>query len=120
MQCQIDVVRFLPQALREFEPEDQRAFLRFVTSVSRAPLLGFKYLEPQLCIQVPCRKSRPVQRARMPPLPVPLCVLLIGQRQGLSHLSWRFTTGCAKGHASSLSVGRHRHTEDAECELGYT
>ena len=35
-----------------FPPEDQRAFLRFVTSVSRGPLLGFRYLEPPLCIQV--------------------------------------------------------------------
>ncbi len=39
------------QALRTFSPEDQRAFLRFVTSVSRGPLLGFRYLEPPLCIQ---------------------------------------------------------------------
>lgn len=40
------------QALRSFSPEDQGAFLRFVTSVSRGPLLGFRYLEPPLCIQV--------------------------------------------------------------------
>ncbi len=40
------------QALRSFSAEDQRAFLRFVTSVSRGPLLGFRYLEPPLCIQV--------------------------------------------------------------------
>ncbi|CAM6100975.1 unnamed protein product [Calypogeia fissa] len=29
----------------------QRKFLKFVTGCSRGPLLGFKYLEPQFCIQ---------------------------------------------------------------------
>jgi HECT-domain (ubiquitin-transferase) len=42
------------QALRSFSLEEQGAFLRFVTSVSRGPLLGFRYLEPPLCIQVGC------------------------------------------------------------------
>ena len=56
------------QALRSFSLEEQGAFLRFVTSVSRGPLLGFRYLEPPLCIQVGCamwcspcfRRSRPL------------------------------------------------------------
>jgi ubiquitin-protein ligase E3 C len=34
------------------EPSEQEAFLKFVTACSRPPLLGFKYLEPQLCVQV--------------------------------------------------------------------
>jgi len=33
-------------------PAEQEAFLRFVTACSRPPLLGFKYLEPQLCVQL--------------------------------------------------------------------
>ena len=40
------------QALQDFTPEQQKAFLRFVTSCSRPPLLGFQYLDPKLCIQV--------------------------------------------------------------------
>jgi hypothetical protein len=40
------------EAVRSFTPAQQRQFLKFVTSCSRAPLLGFAYLEPQLCVQV--------------------------------------------------------------------
>ena len=40
------------QALQDFTPDQQKAFLRFVTACSRPPLLGFKYLDPALCIQV--------------------------------------------------------------------
>lgn len=39
-------------ALATFTPAEQAAFLRFVTSCPRPPLLGFKYLEPPLGIQV--------------------------------------------------------------------
>ncbi len=40
------------QALERFTPDQQAAFLRFVTACSRPPLLGFRYLEPQLCVQM--------------------------------------------------------------------
>ena len=40
------------QALESFTPDQQKAFLRFVTACSRPPLLGFKYLDPALCVQV--------------------------------------------------------------------
>ncbi|KNE71291.1 hypothetical protein AMAG_20330 [Allomyces macrogynus ATCC 38327] len=33
------------------EPEDRRRLLRFITSCTRAPLLGFKELQPALCIR---------------------------------------------------------------------
>lgn len=39
-------------ALRSMDTEQQRGFLRFVTSCGRPPLLGFKHLEPRLCVQV--------------------------------------------------------------------
>ena len=39
------------QAVSGFDDAQRAALLRFVTSVPRPPLLGFKYLEPQLCIQ---------------------------------------------------------------------
>ncbi|MCO5588845.1 hypothetical protein L7F22_042805 [Adiantum nelumboides] len=38
------------EVLREFEPEERCAFLKFVTSCSRAPLLGFKHLQPAFTI----------------------------------------------------------------------
>lgn len=40
------------QALEGFTPDQQKVFLRFVTACSRPPLLGFKYLDPALCVQV--------------------------------------------------------------------
>ena len=40
------------RALADFTPEEQGDFLRFCTSCPRPPLLGFKYLEPPLAIQV--------------------------------------------------------------------
>ena len=40
------------QAVDSFTDTQKGALLRFVTSCPRAPLLGFKYLEPQLCIQM--------------------------------------------------------------------
>lgn len=40
------------QALGSLTAEQQGQFLKFVTSCSRPPLLGFKYLEPPLCVQM--------------------------------------------------------------------
>jgi hypothetical protein len=58
----------LEQALEGFTPEQQKAFLRFVTACSRPPLLGFKHLDPALCVQVP---------PALPHLPCPCYVLLV-------------------------------------------
>ncbi|KAG2447722.1 hypothetical protein HYH02_007182 [Chlamydomonas schloesseri] len=46
------VIHCLWEALASFTPEEQGKFLKFVTSCSRAPLLGFRYLEPRLCVQM--------------------------------------------------------------------
>ncbi|KAL4436604.1 hypothetical protein ABPG75_003743 [Micractinium tetrahymenae] len=46
------VVQAFWAALATFTPAEQAAFLRFVTSCPRPPLLGFKYLEPPLAIQL--------------------------------------------------------------------
>lgn len=40
------------KALASLSAEEQGDFLRFVTSCPRPPLLGFRYLQPPLCIQV--------------------------------------------------------------------
>jgi hypothetical protein len=39
-------------ALGSLTPQQQAAFLRFITSCPRPPLLGFQYLEPPLCVQM--------------------------------------------------------------------
>lgn len=36
---------------RDFDEKDRRAFLKFSTSVSRSPLMGFRHLYPKFCIQ---------------------------------------------------------------------
>ncbi|XP_012490552.1 uncharacterized protein LOC105803099 isoform X3 [Gossypium raimondii] len=42
--------RFSHVSLLEFEPKERYMLLKFVTSCSRAPLLGFKYLQPAFTI----------------------------------------------------------------------
>ncbi|XP_043709518.1 E3 ubiquitin-protein ligase UPL6-like isoform X1 [Telopea speciosissima] len=45
------VIEMFWEVLKNFSSENQQKFLKFVTGCSRGPLLGFKYLEPLLCIQ---------------------------------------------------------------------
>nr|XP_029118823.1 E3 ubiquitin-protein ligase UPL6 isoform X2 [Elaeis guineensis] len=45
------VIEMFWEVLKSFSLEYQKKFLKFVTGCSRGPLLGFKYLEPQFCIQ---------------------------------------------------------------------
>lgn len=42
------------QVVKGFEPKDRCSLLKFVTSCSRAPLLGFKYLQPAFTIHKVC------------------------------------------------------------------
>ena len=42
------------QVIKGFEPKDRCSLLKFVTSCSRAPLLGFKYLQPAFTIHKVC------------------------------------------------------------------
>ena len=44
-------VRDLWAVLNEFSREDRALFLKFVTSCSKPPLLGFKHLQPAFTIQ---------------------------------------------------------------------
>lgn len=46
-----NVIQMFWEVLKNFSLEYQKKFLKFVTGCSRGPLLGFKYLEPQFCIQ---------------------------------------------------------------------
>lgn len=39
------------EAIESFSPEEQGQFLKFVTSCSRPPLLGFERLNPPICLQ---------------------------------------------------------------------
>jgi hypothetical protein len=45
------VIVWLWETLASFTAEQQGAFLKFVTSCSRPPLLGFCHLEPKFCVQ---------------------------------------------------------------------
>lgn len=45
------VIEMFWEVLKSFSQENQMRFLKFVTGCSRGPLLGFKYLEPEFCIQ---------------------------------------------------------------------
>ncbi|KAI3986082.1 hypothetical protein MKX01_011634, partial [Papaver californicum] len=45
------VIEMFWGVVKSFSLENQKKFLKFVTGCSRGPLLGFKYLEPQFCIQ---------------------------------------------------------------------
>ncbi|KAF8071258.1 UPL6 [Scenedesmus sp. PABB004] len=60
------VIGHLWAAVRGFSPAQQRSFLKFVTSCSRAPLLGFGHLEPRLCVQMAGSVLAPGARVRLP------------------------------------------------------
>ena len=44
-------IGMLWRVLRAFNDEDRRQFVKFVTSCPRPPLLGFKELEPKICVR---------------------------------------------------------------------
>ena len=47
----MQVIKNLWQILEELDPHDQGLFVKFVTSVSKPPLLGFQYLRPPMTIR---------------------------------------------------------------------
>ncbi|KAI9496944.1 hypothetical protein BDB00DRAFT_806117 [Zychaea mexicana] len=49
---QDDTVKNLWKALYSFNNEERMKFVKFVTSCSRPPLLGFKELRPQICVRL--------------------------------------------------------------------
>jgi len=58
------IMKWFWDILRKMTPTEQGCFLKFVTSSSRQPLLGFEYLVPNICIQkVPLH---PGQEERLP------------------------------------------------------
>lgn len=46
-----DTIQHFWDVLEEFDGEERRAFVRFVTSADKAPLLGFKELTPNFAIR---------------------------------------------------------------------
>eukprot|EP01125_Pyxidicula_operculata_P002631 TRINITY_DN1247_c2_g2_i1.p1 TRINITY_DN1247_c2_g2~~TRINITY_DN1247_c2_g2_i1.p1 ORF type:complete len:721 (+),score=241.81 TRINITY_DN1247_c2_g2_i1:85-2163(+) len=66
-------VQMLWIVLSEFTPEQQAKFLKFVTSCSRPPLLGFKVLHPQFCVHKSNIENLPsattcVNQLKLPPI----------------------------------------------------
>lgn len=45
------VIKNLWQVIEELEPHEQGLFVKFVTSVSKPPLLGFEFLKPPMTIR---------------------------------------------------------------------
>ena len=45
------IIQWFWEVLSELTPSQQGEFLKFVTSCSRQPLLGFKYMQPPFCVQ---------------------------------------------------------------------
>jgi hypothetical protein len=45
------IIQWFWEVLGELTPSQQGEFLKFVTSCSRQPLLGFKYMQPPFCVQ---------------------------------------------------------------------
>lgn len=60
------VVQTFWQVLVSFTAGEQSQFLKFVTSCSRAPLLGFQYLLPPLCVQMAGGMLDPHATDRLP------------------------------------------------------
>ena len=60
------VIQMFWDIMSGFDVEDQAAFLKFVTACSRPPLLGFRYLEPKLCIQKTAGNGNDDHLARLP------------------------------------------------------
>ena len=54
------------QVVESFTAQQQSQLLKFITACSRAPLLGFKYLEPGLSIQMAGSSLDPHAPDRLP------------------------------------------------------
>ena len=52
--------------MEQLTEEEQAQWLKFVTACSRAPLLGFRYLEPPLCIQLAGHVGNAESQERLP------------------------------------------------------
>lgn len=62
----LNVCAAMLQVVATFTAEQQSQLLKFITACSRAPLLGFKYLEPGLCIQMAGSSLDPHAPDRLP------------------------------------------------------
>ncbi|KAL3150396.1 hypothetical protein ABBQ32_000234 [Trebouxia sp. C0010 RCD-2024] len=60
------IIRDFWKVVSTFTAEQQAQLLKFITACSRAPLLGFKYLEPGLCIQMAGSSLDPHAPDRLP------------------------------------------------------
>lgn len=60
------VIQNFWQVVSSFGPSDQSALLKFVTACSRPPLLGFRYLEPAMGIQMAGHVGETDAEGRLP------------------------------------------------------
>ena len=66
-----DTIQDFWEVIEEMSPDLQRKFLRFMTSCSRQPLLGFQASEPLPCIQKATRVPEELTREEKMKLPLP-------------------------------------------------
>uniref|UniRef100_A0A6S8NUX6 HECT-type E3 ubiquitin transferase n=1 Tax=Dunaliella tertiolecta TaxID=3047 RepID=A0A6S8NUX6_DUNTE len=89
--------------LSTFSPEQQREFLKFVTACSRAPLLGFKYLEPQFCIQMAGSVLDPSSPERLPTAATCMNLLKLPPYRAPKALREKLLYAISSAHSFDLS-----------------
>ena len=97
------VIQAFWRALESFNGDQQRKFLRFVTSCPRPPLLGFAYLEPPLCIQM-AGGMEEAQEGRLPTAATCMNLLKLPPYPGgVEHLKEKLLYSIESGAGFELS-----------------
>lgn len=97
------VIQTLWTAVRSFTPQQQRQFLKFVTSCSRAPLLGFAYLEPGLCVQMSGSVLNAGSRQRLPTAATCMNLLKLPPYVGFDEMRQKLLYAVTAGAGFELS-----------------
>ncbi|KAK5816633.1 hypothetical protein F5H01DRAFT_366023 [Linnemannia elongata] len=96
------VIRNLWAVLNEFDSEEKRAFLKFVTSCSKPPLGGFKHLHPPFSIRLVVSPTTTDLNYDSTPAPAP--------RQ--------FGSGAPTADTNSSDSGRHQRSATTGSSIG--
>merc|ERR1719421_610137 len=92
------VIGWLWQVLREFDAPRRAATLKFVTSCSRPPLLGFAHLQPTFCVHVATDEE-----GRLPTAATCMNLLKLPPYESLEVLRERLTYAIEAGCGFELS-----------------
>ena len=92
------VIRWLWTVIREFTPQQQAATLKFATSCSRPPLMGFAHLVPPFCVQ-----RATDEEGRLPTAATCMNLLKLPPYDSLETLRERVTYAIESGAGFDLS-----------------